>query len=411
MKYMGSKAALLRGELGSLLVEESQKSSRFVDLFSGSGAVGNYIAENVAIPVLSVDLQRYSQVFSESIIGRYRPQVDGPAVSSWVSSARKALAVDTGYSSLAEPVSDFNEDAVVQDRRLASTISNTGFITRHYGGHYFSVRQAYALDYLYSTLPKQEPHRALSLAALLHTASMCAAAPGHTAQPFQPTTKLLPYIRSAWNRDVLEECQRQVEQISKRHAIVRGEARTGDALEIATELWEDDLVFCDPPYSAVQYSRFYHVLEGIACGGWPNVYGAGRSPERILRPSSGFSMKTKAVSAMSNLLARLRQRSCRVLVTFPDLRASNGLSSSDIVALASGSWKVREQYVESVHSTLGGSGNVGRGSRRSLREAVLLLEPRNAVVSMFKETKEIKPSVYSPGALVAYDTLDAEVSG
>ena len=52
MKYMGSKASLLEGELGSITLANVAKAGRFVDLFSGSGAVGNFVAENADIPVL-----------------------------------------------------------------------------------------------------------------------------------------------------------------------------------------------------------------------------------------------------------------------------------------------------------------------------------------------------------------------
>ncbi|MGL5405663.1 MAG: DNA adenine methylase [Propionibacteriaceae bacterium] len=380
---MGSKSALLRGELGDILVASSAGASRFVDLFSGSGSVSHYVAENISIPVLSVDLQRYSKILAESITGRDRPQTDGPILNKWTAAVRAGLLNDTIYASLCEPIPRLGKSTVLRARRNSERTVGVGFITQHYGGHYFSPQQAYALDQLYEGLPKEEPHRTLGLAALLHTASICAAAPGHTAQPFQPTPKLLPYIKFAWSRDVVHECQRQVTMLSARHAKVKGEARVSDALEAVSSLGEEDLVFCDPPYSAVQYSRFYHVLEGIVQGGWNDVAGAGRSPARALRVSSDFSMKSQASRAMSELLSALRGRSCRVLLTFPDADASNGLSSRDIVAIAGDSWHIREHYVTSTHSTLGGSSSEGgRGGRRALKEAVLLFEPRTAIISL-----------------------------
>ncbi len=51
------------------------------------------------------------------------------------------------------------------------------------------------------------------------------------------------------------------------HAKTKGETIVGDALQIAKTLNRSDLVFVDPPYSAVQYSRFYHVLENCLCSG------------------------------------------------------------------------------------------------------------------------------------------------
>jgi hypothetical protein len=135
-------------------------------------------------------------------------------------------------------------------------------------------------------------------------------------------------------------------------------------------------VFCDPPYSAVQYSRFYHVLEGVARGGWAEVSGTGRAPEGSDRAISEFSLKSKATVAMDELLRRLHSRGCSAMITFPDAEASNGLSAERITEQAKGSWNVETHYVDSSHSTMGGpSGDVARGSRRSVKEAVLLLSP------------------------------------
>ncbi|WP_372491647.1 DNA adenine methylase [Gordonia zhenghanii] len=393
---MGSKSALLRGELGEILVASSAGASRFVDLFSGSGSVSHYVAENINIPVLSVDLQHYSKILAESITGRDCPQTDGPIINKWTADVGRGLLDDAIYEALREPIARLGKATVLRSRRSSERTVGVGFVTQHYGGHYFSPQQAYSLDRLYEELPKEEPDRTLCLAALLHTASICAAAPGHTAQPFQPTPKLLPYIKSAWSRDPVHECQRQVSILAARHAKVKGQARVGDALEAVSSLGDEDLVFCDPPYSAVQYSRFYHVLEGISRGGWNGVFGAGRSPARGYRESSDFSMKAQASSAMAQLLSALRERSCRVLVTFPDADASNGLSSSDIVALAGDSWHVREHYVDSTHSTLGGSSSQGgRGGRRALKEAVLLFEPRTAIISLLESRRPERQDVLS----------------
>lgn len=376
MKYMGSKSALLRGELGKTLLQECRKSSRFVDLFSGSGSVGHFVAENTQLPVLSVDLQHYSKVLAGCITERDNDISHTKVATSWTEDVRSSLVNDAVYGSLAEPLSRLGKATVLRARKNAGNVAQELFITYHYGGHYFSPQQAYILDTLYAALPVDAEQRALGLAAILHTASVCAAAPGHTAQPFQPTPKLLPYIKASWTRDVIAECQKQVEMLAKRHARTKGHAVAADAMEIVNGLKSGDLVFCDPPYSAVQYSRFYHVLEGIAQGGWPSVSGAGRAPDRVLRETSDFSMKRQATIAMTDLLQKLREKSCRVMITFPDAEASNGLSGKDIIEIAAGQWEISEQYVDSVHSTLGGSASSGgRGGRRALQEVVLLLEP------------------------------------
>lgn len=372
MKYMGSKTALLGGELGDILLREAADARRFVDLFAGSGAVAHFMAQRTRLPVLSVDLQEYARVLAAAVIERTVNLVDDASLSAWASAADASTEPQEQVPLTA---------ALVRNDRLQASRATEGFITRHYGGHYFSLQQARALDALHASLPEPEPVRTLALAALLHSASACAAAPGHTDQPFQPTKSLLPYIEQAWSRNVTSLVRTVVEQLGPTFAQTKGEAVVGDAESAVATLLEGDLVFCDPPYSAVQYSRFYHVLEGIARGGWDEVSGKGRAPARSSRKTSDFSMKSRAPAAMRNLLSGLRTRGCRVVITFPNAAASNGLSDRDIVAMAANDWTAEIHHVDSIHSTLGGANDGSpRGGRKKLREAVIVLSPKSAVV-------------------------------
>ena len=373
---MGSKTALLGGELGDILLGEASDTRRFVDLFAGSGAVSHFMAQLTKLPVLSVDLQEYSRILSASIIERTTSLTDEPSLAAWSASNQSSNCNSPDDNSKLSA-------AQVMSARIESSVATEGFITRHYGGHYFSPSQARTLDALYKTLPATEPLRTVALAALLHAASACAAAPGHTAQPFQPTESLLPYIDQAWSRNITSVVNAAVEQLAKKFACTQGKAIVGKAEKVVSTLGEGDLVFCDPPYSSVQYSRFYHVLEGIARGGWDTVSGNGRAPSRTFRKTSEFSMKSKAPAAMESLLTGLRKQGCRVIITFPDADASNGLSGKEIVTMATDDWFVEPHYVDSVHSTLGGTNDgSSRGSRKKLKETIIILSPKSTVVNI-----------------------------
>lgn len=391
MKYMGSKTTLLGGELGDILLNQSADARRFVDLFAGSGTVAHFMAQRTDLPVLSVDLQEYARVFAASIIERTSSLADDASLAAWSASDEPTDGEPPDQGPLT--------GALVRSERALASVATEGFITRHYGGHYFSLSQARTLDGLYESLPATEPARTVALAALLQAASVCAAAPGHTAQPFQPTDSLLPYIEQSWSRNAKTAVRTAVEQLAPNFARTRGEAVVGEAETTAATLREGDLVFCDAPYSAVQYSRFYHVLEGIARGGWDDVSGKGRAPDRTFRKASEFSMKSKASTAMKALLAEMRKQGCRVVITFPNADASNGLSGQDIIAMAVEDWIVEPHYVDSVHSTLGGSSDGGpRGGRKKLKEAVIVLTPRPSFVSI---PVAVRPVVEEAASLVA----------
>ena len=254
MKYMGSKRWMLGNGLGDLIVREVKRANTFRDLFSGSGAVSIHVATKYNIPVVAYDLQTFSAVLNKSVLER-QSNVDGARLwKAWVARA-------TNFRELYHPPDTSQvTQAVVNEQRLWSS-RQTLQLTKAYGGHYFSAQQAIWLDALRQTLPEAEPNRTIALAALIRSASQCGAAPGHTAQPFQPTRTAKPFLRDAWQRGVTDYCKKAVLVVSSQCAKVRGQALVEDANSAATRLSEGDLAFIDPPYSGVHYSRFYHVLK------------------------------------------------------------------------------------------------------------------------------------------------------
>lgn len=376
MKFMGSKSQMLRGALGRMLIREVGSSDRFVDLFCGSGSVSRFVAERHRLPVLSSDLQYFATVLCGAVTERSEPYINQDVTVEWCKRGVEDCASDlVAKEVLAE--GEFSRRYVLDARRKAEEFGHSGFVMRDYGGHYFSPLQARQFDLLHQSLPEGGIDRKVALAALIRAASRCAAAPGHTAQPFQPSERLLPHIANAWSRSVATETQRALDEIARQHALVEGRTLNAAATEVISDLQRGDFVFCDPPYSDVQYSRFYHVLEGISRGGWPAVTGAGRAPEIALRSTSDFSLRSRSAEAMRDLLQGIRDRDCaRVAITFPNTEASNGLSARSIAKVAKQTgWRVNKTLVDATHSTLGGSGEGGaRDSRRAVREALFLLD-------------------------------------
>jgi adenine-specific DNA methylase len=348
---------------------------RFVDLFTGSGAVVSYIAKRSRIPVLAYDLQEYSVVLASAIIGRCRPLAASPLWKEWYERACRFVAKTSIISE-----DKFTRAYVWKCRDWCQNQRRLP-ITNAYGGHYFSPKQALWLDALRATLPEEAPKKTVALAGLIQVASQCAAAPGHTAQPFQPTRTAKKFLREAWEKDIPVRIECALEEISEQYALGSGKAAVADANDAAKRLHEGDLVFVDPPYSSVQYSRFYHVLETIARGECGQVSGVGRYPDFILRPHSKFSIKSESVEAFSTLMRTIAERNCSVIVTFPDHECSNGLSGESSRNIAKAFFRVKEKVVISKFSTLGGTdrssktGNI-RSARQHANELILYLRPK-----------------------------------
>jgi adenine-specific DNA-methyltransferase len=384
MKYMGSKRAMLTNGLGVIISDAIKGRDRFVDLFSGSGAVSRFAATNFDVPVLSVDLQSYAAVLSAAFLNRDSAINVETSWANWLDAASNVLICELEVVQFAASLdaaleasqSVASAQTLVDFMRSASTEVPVAFpFSRAYAGHYFSLTQALWLDALRRTVVCVE-HKELAIAALIEASSECCAAPGHTAQPFSPTISGLPHLLSAWSKDLCARVEKTYKQNATVFAKRIGSAVVDDALTQAEHLTERDLVFIDPPYSEVQYSRFYHVLESVAKGDIGSVFGVGRYPPIGARPQSSFSSKAPAAEELDQLMVRVGLSEARAIVTFPEGDASNGLSGDLVEAVCSQYFSIKKRVVKSTFSTLGGTGKQ-RSARQGANELILDLVPHS----------------------------------
>ena len=376
MKYMGSKRWMLHNGLADLIHSRVSQHERFLDLFCGSSAVSWHVASKHAILVLASDLQNFCRVLAAAVVCR-TGILRQYWINSWIDRAT-ASAPDHPLFDAAQNLQHCSERMdIVEFTSLARELCAKGNtpLAAAYGGHYFSPLQAVHFDCLRSSVPSQSPYNLAAIAALVQAASLCAASPRHTAQPFGPTTSAEPYLRHAWARDVLQRVQYHAEQLPAIGSLWKGAALSCDANKIASGLSDRDLVFINPPYSSVHYSRFYHVLETVAVGKCVKVSGIGRYPPREQRPRSRYSLPSEAGSAMYELLETIGECRSGVIVTFPADMASNGLSGQQVIDMARNWFKVDCVKVKSRFSTLGGNTR-NRSARVNTDELLLSLNPK-----------------------------------
>ncbi|UDF37812.1 UNVERIFIED_ORG: DNA adenine methylase [Shinella sp. XGS7] len=376
---MGSKRAMLRNGLGELLTELVPARDRFFDLFCGSGSVAGYVAQRFAVPVYACDLQTYAVALTACQVEQTASFAHEDVGEAWISAAAQWLAAYSDDWQRANrilpsgPSFDAWRSAVKDAREFCSNLPDAFPTGRAYGGYYYSPVQAMVLDALRASLPSA--HRTAALAALIDAASSCAAAPGHTAQPFGTKDSALPHLAAAWERDVSLVCLEALKRNSTFKAKVGGQVSHSDAVSLTQKLTPRDVAFIDPPYSEVQYSRFYHVLESISRGSVGDVSGAGRYPALASRPQSKFCLVTKSAEAFDELMLGVACSGADALVTFPAQHASNGLSGDLVEAISGQYFKVKARKVTSLFSTMGGNA-ISRHARKTATELILHLEPR-----------------------------------
>ncbi|MDH0863507.1 DNA adenine methylase [Mitsuaria sp. GD03876] len=371
MKYMGSKRAMLGNGLGEIISAEAPRHARFIDLFSGSGAVASHVAQRFSIETLAYDLQEYAAAVARATLKRTAPIDASSCWKLWKARARRR------FDAISPPTYDTVTPEVVANSRAWAANAN-GSLIQAYGGHYFSPTQATWIESFRATLPATSEERDVCLAALLSACSKCAAAPGHTAQPFQPTPTATKFLQGSWQLDISNQIYFALATLAGQHSLVPGDAQVGDANVVSHGLAEGDLAFIDPPYSAVQYSRFYHVLEAVAVGSIGPVEGIGRYPPPADRPRSAYSFKRHSLTALSDLLHTLSENGVTAILTFPDHLCSNGISGDDVRDIAATHFNVVESRVSSIFSTLGGTSSKGknRAARKEAKELILLMKAK-----------------------------------
>lgn len=389
MKYMGHKGKMLP-VLGDILLHYGTNSEKIADPFCGSAAVSWFLAENTAKEVVSGDIQSFAVARAKAVIERIDTFDPSRMLTAWFDRSKTvvdevAAHFPNNLRSIEPNLSDSGQirQVVTQSRNFCCDVLPAVFsgingkwpISRAYGGYYYSPVQALIFDALRQCLPTRVDQRKVALAALVEGVSRAAAAPGHTAQPFQPTASSAKYIIEAWKRDPWDLVKCAVEDMASRAAYTKGQAVVGRYDETIGSLRAGDLVFADPPYSGVHYSRFYHALETIARGVEFDPIGRGRYPVISQRPSSEFSMKSTAKIAAQRLLSLCAARDLSLVLTFPTAGASNGLDAKDFVDYGKSIFsKVSVEKFESDFSTMGGN-KKHREARKVCQESIICFVP------------------------------------
>ena len=89
-----------------------------------------------------------------------------------------------------------------------------------------------------------------------------------------------------------------------------------DYIDCIATLHPGTIVYADPPYSSVHYSRFYHVLETLVRYDHPKLEYKGRY--RDGRYQSPFDQKSCVGDAFMRLFTAIKDKECHLLLSYSD---------------------------------------------------------------------------------------------
>jgi adenine-specific DNA-methyltransferase len=370
VQFLGSKLRSLPEILE--VSRRVEPHGRVLDIFTGSSVVAQGFARE-GYNVSASDALSHSVVLATALLGVGRTEEDRDAPTlleiinrslddhaawltpwaPWIREEDEATAAgDAGRlldSSTSVPQIWRRAGASVGQQRhfdqieMARGHTAPGLITSHYAGTYFGIRQAVDLDILriaveHAVQTKQITRweYAAVLTALLSAASDCAFSAGkHFAQPHNlhrdcHSGFLKGRIRSDRAKNIRELVAARLEATidAARDGSNRNEVTCATLEQIVAEdeaVLAPSLIYADPPYTAQQYSRFYHVPEVLVRYRVPQLQRRGGNVTKGLYPEgrffSRFCSKRDAAAAFRDLCSLARRFNASLVVSYATTRS------------------------------------------------------------------------------------------
>ncbi|MFS2849580.1 DNA adenine methylase [Bacteroides thetaiotaomicron] len=361
---MGSKRELLDFIISSIN-DLDIESNWFCDLFSGTSVVGCSLKDEYNVQIN--DIQIYTSIFANT----YLPNINKLINSTELEKIKDRVLfyVDEFYRKYPDLIFDYNSidnyekltKLEIQQQNLIYSNFEIGFhlFVKYYSGTYWSYTQCVWIDSIRAVAEeyKGKSDYYIILSSLIYAMSYTSQSTGHFAQ-FRDVTEsnmhdiMLYRIRDIWTyfeKKFLEILNMVDVEATNRYTIT-----TLDYLDCLRLIERNTIVYADPPYSSVHYSRFYHAIETLIRYDYPNVKYKGRYRED--RHQSPFGKKTEVKNAFGKLFKGVKNKNSHLILSYSD----NGMITQDEImeignSIMGNQYKGDIQVKEYIHSKMGRS--------------------------------------------------------
>lgn len=364
MKYMGSKRELLDFIISSIN-DLDIESNWFCDLFSGTSVVGCSLKDEYNVQINDI------QIYTSILANTYLPNINKLINSTELEKIKDRVLfyVDEFYRKYPDLIFDYNSidnyekltKLEIQQQNLIYSNFEIGFhlFVKYYSGTYWSYTQCVWIDSIRAVAEeyKGKSDYYIILSSLIYAMSYTSQSTGHFAQ-FRDVTEsnmhdiMLYRIRDIWTyfeKKFLEILNMVDVEATNRYTIT-----TLDYLDCLRLIERNTIVYADPPYSSVHYSRFYHAIETLIRYDYPNVKYKGRYRED--RHQSPFGKKTEVKNAFGKLFKGVKNKNSHLILSYSD----NGMITQDEImeignSIMGNQYKGDIQVKEYIHSKMGRS--------------------------------------------------------
>lgn len=320
INYQGSKANLL-DFISDNIKNYIDEGDGILDIFSGSGVVSNRLKKTYK--VLANDSELYASLIASSILNPpkelnphqafddfyilYDKQYRKLYKQFFVNITKESEYIQEGCSEKLQslyntlPTVWNDSDGIITPNNLR-TEDDYNLFSYYYVGTYFGLLQAVEIDSAIYAIQNLDPRLESTLYSCLFYClkEIVFSKDGHMAQPLSidkyPKRHLVQRKKSliTYFKNKLSEYGTQLSNKSKKNEVYNLDFI--DLLETTDLADKISMIYADPPYTDMQYSRYYHLLNVAAKYNYPEL--------TVTR--NGF---TKGLYTEDRIQSRLSQKS------------------------------------------------------------------------------------------------------
>lgn len=329
LKYMGSKREII-DFIEESVDELNVNSLWFCDLFAGSSIVAGSFKDR--FNVHANDIQSYSEIFAKTYLSDLS-KINLAILDEIEIEAKKYIAefkekhprLVFQYSK-SMSLEDFIKIEKSQ-QMLIDVDFGFGFhlFTQFYSGTYWSYEQCIWIDSIRAVAERYKNQNSNQgiyyaiMSSLMFAMSYTSQSTGHYAQYRDARSESSMFdILSYRDRELWPYFERKFLELLtiEGDGLYRSKVTTLDYLDCLRIIEPNTIVYADPPYQSVHYSRFYHVLETLVRYDNPKVEYKGRYRED--RHQSPFCKRTTVKKAFENLFEGVRLKNSHLILSYCD---------------------------------------------------------------------------------------------
>ncbi|MCW6107997.1 DNA methyltransferase [Clostridium sporogenes] len=296
LNYQGNKTSLMPF-INENIKKYISPRDTVCDIFAGSGSVGSSLKDEYTI--VANDMELYSSIISSALLNT-------PSKSS-LTDIKKTF--ESSFKITLKKKLRMNESIVAKERTLLSNDDNDGLVSlyngiptiwnmldnnvtaktlrkrnnydlflRYYSGSYFGIEQSIVIDALVQSIKTFDGNESDVLFACLFFAmkETVFSKDGHMAQPLNIEKNSSRHLTQR-KKDVFYYFIVKLDEFIEKagnYAYTKNKIYNKDLTDLLLDkdfLENNDikLIYADPPYTDMQYSRYYHLLNVAARYDYP----------------------------------------------------------------------------------------------------------------------------------------------